>query len=104
MSSPTLQGGVRSVSVWSQARADCSTFGKMCFILVRAACVFGRLPGNSLRFLPPTQAPSEQKEKMGEFGGISADATFSPSAVRVSAFLSCKCVSFHPSLSFKQRL
>lgn len=60
------------------------SFGETGFILVRAACVFGRLPGNSLRFLPPIQAASEQKGKQWEnLRGVSADATFSPSAVGV---------------------
>lgn len=84
MSSPTLQGGVRLVSVWSQARAGQNVFDF-------GACVFGRLPGNSLRFLPPTQAASEQKGKKREnLGGISADATLSPSAVRVPRLEMCQ--------------
>lgn len=32
----------------------------VCVFLAHVACVFGRIPGYSLQFLPPTQAASEQ--------------------------------------------
>lgn len=56
---PRHWGVEDSPLVWLVAFAGVCLEKSLCF-LVHVVCVYGRIPGYSLQFLPPTQAASEQ--------------------------------------------
>lgn len=69
MSSPTLQGGVRSVSVWSQARAGAPLEKCVLFWCVRRASLGGFQVTPCGSSHPPRLLLSKRKkwENLGEF-------------------------------------